>query len=116
MASKEQVIAALLENPTLTAAAEAAGVSRRTVYNYLSDADFAEAFRQQRIAQAIAREEQLSKERAEALRVVREIMFDTREPGAVRLKAAAKLLEEAHTAQVAVDAISKSLSFEASWH
>ena len=113
--NKERVLNALLDAPTLTAAAEAAGVSRRSVYNLLREENFAEAFQRQRIARAVEREEALTKQREEAIRVVQQIMLDSREPGAVRLKAAAKLLEEAHAAQVAVDGISKSLTFEAKW-
>lgn len=34
---KEKVLAALLSNNTMTEAAEVAGVSRKTIYNYLND-------------------------------------------------------------------------------
>lgn len=114
--TKQRAIEALLQQPTLCAAAEAAGVSRRSIYNWLNnDPAFAEAFQQQRISRAVEREEALIKQREEAIHVVQQIMLDSREPGAVRLKAAGKLLEEAHAAQVAVDGIAKSLSFEAKW-
>lgn len=103
-------------NPTLTAVAAAAGISRKTLYNFLSDEDFLKAYQRKREAQAIARAEQLNARREQAISVVAAIMEDEAQPGMVRLKAASQILSEANTAQGCVDGISKSLTFEAQWN
>ena len=115
--TKQRVMEALLDdqNETLTAAARAAKVSRRTVYNLLSEEDFAKAYQHQREAQAIERAERLEAKRQQAIDDVFGIMLDTSQPGATRLKAASLLLSEANAAQDRVDAISKSMTFTASW-
>ena len=115
--TKQRVMEALLDdqNQTLTAAAAAAKVSRRTLYDYLKDEEFAKAYQQQREAQAIQRADALAEKRQEAIWKIVAIMNDTSQPGAVRLKAASLLLNEANTAQAQVDAITKSLNFTAEW-
>ena len=111
--TKQRVMAALLDdtNATLTAAAKAAGVSRRTVYDCLSDEEFAKAYQHQREVQAIQRADMLAEKRQEAIWKVIAIMNDTTQPGAVRLRAASLLLSEANEAQAHVDAITKSMTF-----
>lgn len=115
--TKQRVMAALLDdkNPTLTAAAAAAGVSRRTVYDCLSDEEFAKAYQHQREAQAIQRADFLEEMRQEALWGIIGLMRDTSQPGAVRLKAASLILNEANAAQTSGDGIAKSLTFNAKW-
>ena len=115
--TKARVMAALLDdnNPTLTAAAAAAGVSRRTVYDCLSDDDFAKAYQHQREMEAVRRADMLADKRQEAIWKIVGIMNDTTQPGAVRLKAASLLLSEANAAEAHVDAITKSLNFTAEW-
>lgn len=115
--TKTRVMAALLDdkNPTLTAAASAAGVSRRTVYTCLSDKEFSMAYQHQREAQAIQRADMLAEKRQEALWKIIALMNDTSQPGAVRLKAASLILNEANEAQAHVDAICKSLNFGTGW-
>ena len=115
--TKERVLAALLDdqNQTLTAAASSAKVSRRTVYDCLNDEEFANAYRHQRELQAIQRADMLAEKRQEALWAIIGIMNDRSQPGAVRLKAASQILNEANMAQMAVDTISKSMTFKAEW-
>ena len=96
-ADKERALAALLDSPTLTAAATACGLDRRTIYNYLrNDSAFATAYQQQRQLRAIEQAEQAAGERAAALDAIRDIMNDGEQPAAVRLKAAEKLLDVAN--------------------
>lgn len=87
---------ALQTSSTFTEAAEKAGISRRTLYDYLyNDKDFAFEYRKQIRLKSIARAEAATGEREAALKAIRDIMNDTEEPAAVRLKAAEKLLEYA---------------------
>ena len=66
---KDKVMAALLDdsNETLTAVARASGISRRSLYNLLSEDDFAKAYQRQREAQAIERAERLEAKRQKAI-------------------------------------------------
>lgn len=92
--NKEAALAALLDAPTLTAAAERAGIDRRTLYNYLhDDKDFARQYKRQRELRAIEQAEAAADEREAALAAIREVMTDAGQAGAVRLKAAEKLLD-----------------------
>ena len=95
--NKEKALAALLDAPTLTAAAAAAGLDRRTLYNYLrDDSKFAFEYKRQRQLRAIEQAEQAAGERAAALQAIRDIMNDGEQPAAIRLKAAEKLLDVAN--------------------
>lgn len=67
---KQKALTALLEQPTIDKAADAAGVARSTIYRYLKDPDFAAAYRQARseaLAHATTRLQQLASEAVEAL-------------------------------------------------
>lgn len=110
--NKAKALDALLTENTFTAAAEKAGISRRTLFEYMrKDLDFARAYRQQRQMIALERSEQAARERAEALQAIRDLMADTECPAAVRLRAAERLLDYAtsgdagqlSTAQDAID-------------
>lgn len=46
MLSDQEIITALMAQPTITKAAEMLGVSRQTIYNRLASADFQEKLRQ----------------------------------------------------------------------
>lgn len=48
--NKEKVLAALLEQPTVTAAAQACGLSHATVYRFLQDPGFKREYRSARAA------------------------------------------------------------------
>lgn len=96
-ADKERALAALLDSSTLTAAATAAGLDRKTLYNYLrEDSKFAYEYKRQRQLRAIERAEQAAGEREAALQAIRSIMNDVEQPAAIRLKAAEKLLDVAN--------------------
>lgn len=85
---------ALQTETTFTAAAEKAGISRRTLYDYFyNDSEFAFEYRRQLRLRTLARAEQAARERDAAVDVIREIMQDDEQPAAIRLKAAEKMLE-----------------------
>lgn len=93
---------ALQTESTFTAAASKAGISRRTLYDYLyNDKEFAFEYRNQLRLRSITRAEQATTERETALQTIREIMQDDAQPAAVRLKAAERLLDYADKGCVA---------------
>lgn len=99
--NKERALEALLTAPTLSAAAEQAGLDRKTLYNYLrNDSDFAFSYKKQREIIEIQAAEQAAAERDAALAVFRNVMNDSEQPAAIRLKAAAALLD---IAQAGID-------------
>lgn len=95
-ANKEKALTALLDARTFSEAATAAGLSRRTLFNYLHcDSDFASAYREQLELRRIEAAEQAAADMADAIRAVMDLMNDPMQPGAVRLKAAQTLIERA---------------------
>ena len=94
--NKERALIALMECRTLTAAAEAAGISRRTLYNYLTEDDaFASTYRDMVEQAQLEQFEQVEEIRKSARTTIRELMEDKGQPAAVRLKAASLVLEMA---------------------
>ena len=103
---KNQALAALLESSSLSEAAEKAGVSRRTMYNYLhEDIDFARTYKAQQEEAATLHLENLERNRERAAAVMLELMEDDSQPGAVRLKAAQSIIEAATKQAEAVEKI-----------
>ena len=91
----EEVIAALLETPTIKAAAERAGIGEATIYRWLDDPEFEREYRRARrqaVQQAITRLQQLS---GEAVETLREIMTDKAASDQARLRAAKTILDGA---------------------
>lgn len=113
--SKQKVLAALLEFPTVTAAATAAGVTRQTVYNFMADDAFRDALKRQREAQSLERAERLSAVREAAINAVMEVMNSSDVPAAARVMAAKALLQQAAEADQAADAVFKAHDFENKW-
>jgi hypothetical protein len=90
--AQHNAVAALLAEPTIRKAAEAAGVKERTLYHWLKQPDFAAAYRAARreaTSQAIARVQQFSSHAATTLLQ----LLAPPNPAAVRLAAASKVLE-----------------------
>lgn len=88
-------IAALLEAPTIREAAQAADVGESTIFHWLQDPDFQEAFqkaKQQTVRQAIARLQQVT---GEAVDVLRKVMTDSGNPAGSRVTAARIILDTA---------------------
>ena len=107
-------LAALLESSTLTEAAEKAGISRKTLYNYIrTDFEFSKAYKSLREQEAISALERLEEQRERASGVILSIMDDTEQPGMVRLKAAQAIMEAAEgqrslVACIAADNVQKN--------
>ena len=92
--NQDEALSALMSCDTLSAAAKEAGIDRRTLYGYLHDDEaFARAYQQKRELAALERAEQYREQRQQAVDVIVSIMNDESQPGAVRLKAAAQLLD-----------------------
>lgn len=109
-ADKERALNALLNAPTLTSAAEMAGIDRRTLYNYLhNDSQFALEYKRQRQLKNIERAEQAANERETALNTIRDIMNDNSQPALIRLKAAEKLLEISDKGNAKQDSIASDI-------
>lgn len=103
---KQAALAALLESSSLTEAAETAGIDRRTLYNYLhNDVEFARAYDEIRSRQAVAFMDDLTERRRKAHAVIMELLEDTEQPAAIRLKAAQTILTAAADQEKTVSAI-----------
>jgi hypothetical protein len=90
---QEGAITALLSEPGLTSAAKAVGVGKATLWRWMQQPTFREAYRRARreaVEQARARLQQASGEAVEALR---EVMNDPDAPHASRVSAAKAILD-----------------------
>ena len=90
---KEQAIIALLEAPTVKEAAEVVGVNPATLYKWMAQPEFEEAYRKARhraMGEAIARLQQASREAVDTLRDVMGVQAAT---PASRVTAARTVLE-----------------------
>lgn len=90
---KEQAIIALLEAPTVKEAAEVVGVNPATLYKWMAQPEFEEAYRKARhraMGEAIARLQQAS---SEAVDTLRDVMGDQEATPASRVTAARAVLE-----------------------
>ena len=93
---KAAALDAIQTETTFTAAAEKAGISRRTLYElFYHDSEFAFEYRRQLRLRSLERAELAAREREAAVEVIRSIMNDDKAPSAVRLKAAVQLIEYA---------------------
>ena len=91
---KQNVIDALLDSNTFTEAAEKAGISRKTLYNYLrTDTEVGKAYREARDRLTLERLDTIEAEQAKAKAVILDIMNDKEQNSSVRLKAAQLILE-----------------------
>ena len=94
--SKARALAAMLDSSTLTEAADKAGISRKTLYNYIrNDADFGTAYRAARDQIAIEQMEALNNGKERATRVLLDLMDDAKQPASIRIKAAQTILSAA---------------------
>ncbi len=91
---RQNAIDALLDSKTLTEAAEKAGITRKTLYNYLrTDKEFARAYKEARERLTLERLDTIEAEQAQAKAVMLEIMNDKQQNSATRLKAAQAILD-----------------------
>lgn len=92
---EEQAIAALIAEPTLEKAASRAGVSTSTIYRWLQDEGFQEAYRASRrevVNHAITR---LQRATTTAVSTLEDVMRDATAPASARVSAARAVLEMA---------------------
>jgi hypothetical protein len=88
----EQIIAALLQNPTIEKAALALGLSDVTLWRYLNDAEFQEEYRRARreaLSQSVARLQSASSTAANTLL---RVMLDRDSPVPSKVRAAESIL------------------------
>lgn len=90
---KARALQALLTQPTKTAAAEAAGISPRTMRDYLNDQDFQTEYKKafgELVADATRQAQQSL---SPAITALRDIVEDDNEASSARIAAARSLLE-----------------------
>lgn len=93
--SDEQIIAALLNNGTLKAAASAAGISERALYDRMNNGNFQALYRAAKADLIRAAVFNLNNQLQEAVNTVAEIMADKENNPAIRLQAAQTILNNA---------------------
>ena len=103
---KQNALDALLDSNTLKEAAEKAGISRKTLYNYMrTDTDFARAYKEARERLTLERLDAAEKERKQAKDTILAIMNDTEQSSAVRLRAAQLIIDAGQTIEKAANTI-----------
>lgn len=93
--SDEQIIAALLHNGTIRAAAAAAGISERSIYDRMNSGEFQALYRAAKADLIRAAVFSLSSQLQAAISTVVEIMQDRENNPATRLQAAQTILNNA---------------------
>lgn len=93
--SDEQIIAAILNNRTLKAAAAAAGISERALYDRMNDGEFQALYKAAKADLIRAAVFNLNSKLQEAIDTVAEIMTDQENNAAIRLQAAQTILNNA---------------------
>ncbi len=86
------VILSLSSGASISAAAEAAGVGRTTVYSWLTKPEFAEAIQHARADRIIALRDELNDAAMKAIRTLVAVMDDPRASATARVKAALAIL------------------------
>ena len=105
---KQNALDALLESNTFTEAAEKAGISRKTLYNYIrTDTDFAKSYKEARERLTLERLDTIESERQQAKETILAIMNDKAENSAVRLRAAQAILETGQAIEKAATGITE---------
>ena len=109
-----------MDSRTLTEAAEKAGISRKTLYNYVrNDVQFAKAYRQIIEETATAAAEAVDERADRAAATIEEIMADQEQPALTRLKAADMILQECDRRRSKVTSIAEgnvtTTSMELPW-
>jgi len=94
--SNEQLIVAIFANKTLAAAADAAGISLRSLHDRMRDPEFKLAYSDAKAAILREAVENVNGKLCEALEIVAAIMRDEDNNAAVRLQAAQTIINQ-HT-------------------
>ena len=90
---KEQAISALLSQPTLKAAAEVAGIGEKTLWRWLQNEDFQDAFmevRRQLVQQVVSN---IQRSMGKALNTLLEVMDDPDSPASSKVQAARSIID-----------------------
>ena len=106
-AKKEKAIAALLAYPTKRAAAEAAGITDRTLRNYFKDEEFKQRYRTEFLGLVTEASRQAQQTMSPALSTLREIMTNNEENAQTRIYAARTTLEYAVKLTELADMVSR---------
>ena len=93
--SDEQIIAALLDHGTIRAAAQAAGISERTLYDRMNKGEFQALYKSAKTDLVRAAVLNLNRQLQAAIDTVVEVMQDEQNNAAVRLQAAQTILNNA---------------------
>lgn len=93
--SDEQIIAALLDHGTIRAAAQAAGISERTLYDRMSKGEFQALYKSAKTDLVRAAVLNINRQLQAAIDTVVEVMQDPDNNAAVRLQAAQTILNNA---------------------
>jgi hypothetical protein len=115
-AKQQKCLAALLTEPTVTAAAAKVGVGERTVHTWLSEPVFADAYRRARreaVRVAIGRLQQVS---AGTVAVLVNVMADKATPAATRVNAAKAVIEYSLKSVEIEDLAARIEALEAATH
>ena len=91
--NKEKALAALLAHPTKAEAAAAAGIDPKTLWRYLQDPEFQEAYKKAFSDLVSDATRQAQQSLSPALSTLREIVEDGDQGATVRIQAARSLLE-----------------------
>lgn len=94
-AKKTKALAALMAEPTATAAARAAGCSEATLWRYTHDPDFIAAYREAKRAAINLAVSRLQQAAGEAVEVLRGVMNSETDPASSRVTAARAILDGA---------------------
>ena len=90
---KEQAISALLSQPTLKAAAEVAGIGEKTLWRWLQNEDFQDAFmevRRQLVQQVVSN---IQRSMSKAVNTLLEVMDDPDSPASSKVQAARSIID-----------------------
>ena len=93
--SDEQIIAALLDHGTIRAAAQAAGISERTLYDRMNRGEFQALYKSAKADLIRAAVLNINRQLQAAIDTVVEIMQDDSNNAAIRLQAAQTILNNA---------------------
>ena len=92
---QEQALIALIEQPTMKEAARASGVSEPTLWRYLQNKEFHQAYREAKRSLLDAALGDLHKATGRAVAVLCEVMEDEKAMGGARVQAARTILSYA---------------------
>lgn len=107
-----KIISALLSTTTVREAAEAVGVSERTVYNRLKDAEFSKQFAKARREVWKGNVGTLQSLVGKAIQTIAEIMEDEKTPPQVRLNASAEIIRSGIKMTEIVDVVDRLEALE----